>query len=169
MTDKQYRNKALFQNETVVITDPCYLKRSHAKIEASTHVGDWTCMVYPGTLQSNEVYKEYNTRRLEYLSRIKNAITESQRDALRFEFSRYRRDWMEEHTFGQFCADGGNVGVFDWKYLAKEDQQWVDGHAWAATIIPDFTGVVYFFDSAHGVRHVIGEGDKPFFSVQCGF
>lgn len=44
----------------------------------------------------------------------------------------------------------------------------VRDHPWCCTVIEDFTGTVEFYDSNPGTRHVIGKGNKPFFSVQSG-
>lgn len=155
-------------NATIVITDPCYLRESHPSMEKSTIYGDWSCMVYPGKLEESELPNKWIEHYLSFLKKRNNAKTEEEKTAIREEWVKFKEGW-KKNILGEFCADSGQVGVFEWNRLSERDRQWVTDHPWCATVIEDFTGTVTFYDSDKETRHVIGEGNKPFFSVQSGF
>ena len=159
-----------FAKDTIVITDPCYLKDSHPEMEASTLYGDWSCMVYPGILEEDTLHQEWNEHYLEAWDACNNPnLTQEEKDKINEEFQAFAKEWKENKILGRFCADGGEVAVFLWHRLTEKDQDWVRKHPWCCTVIEDFTGTIEFYDSDDETRHVIGKGNKPFFSVQSGF
>ena len=157
-----------FINDTIVITDPCYLEESHSEMEAGTLYGDWSCMVYPGKLEEDTLHQQWNEKYFEFFREFNNPENASRKEEIGKEYDEFIKKWEEEHLLGRFCADAGEVGVFIWDKLSEKDQQFVKNHPWCCTVISDFTGTVEFYDSDSETRHVIGKGNKPFFSVQSG-
>ena len=60
------------------------------------------------------------------------------------------------------------VGVFDYNLLSDENKKFIETHNHCATVIPDFDGTVEFVVDNEEV-HVIGKGNKNFFTCQSGF
>ena len=54
----------------LVITDPCYIKgfRANKLMERSTIYGDWSCMVYPGTMEENDSFEEWSKKYLDFFN-----------------------------------------------------------------------------------------------------
>ena len=51
----------------------------------------------------------------------------------------------KDTVIGEFCADTGQVSVMDWNECLQynpEMEYWVRSHAWCATVIKDFHGIV---------------------------
>ena len=78
------------------------------------------------------------------------------------------RNWKKNETLGEFCADSGNVGVFAYDNLNEENKEFIRTHDWCAAVIKDFDGVVEFFVDDNDNLHVIGTGNKDFFTTQSG-
>lgn len=158
---------------TLVITDPCYLSPSKPLMEDSTLYGDWSCMVYPGKLEESTLPNKWWERYLEFLKKTYNSRGEipEENDLIEKEkndFLKFKGEW-KKNILGEFCADSGAVAIFNYEELTEKEKTWVKEHPWCATIIEDFTGSVKFYDSNKDTRHIIGEGNKPFFSIQSGF
>lgn len=161
------KNNIEVTNTTLVITDPCYIKKVNPLMEESTIYGDWSCMVYPGKLGESNLPNEWVKHYMEFFMKCNIATTEEEKAPVREEWIKFKEEW-KKHILGEFCADSGRVAIFDWNSLSEKDKQWVTEHPWCAAIIHDFTGTVKFYDSNEETRHIIGEGDKPFYSVQSG-
>lgn len=156
------------KNLTLVITDPCYLREAKPLMEDSTIYGDWSCMVYPGKLEESTLPDKWRKHYTEFHNR-KRKILPNEKELFIEEWRKLKEEWLKNNTLGEFCADSGRVAVFDYDKLPEKYKFWIEIHPWCATIIEDFTGNIKFYDSDRCTRHVIGEGDKPFFSVQSGF
>lgn len=159
---------------TLVITDPCYFE-AKPLIESPTLYGDWSCMVYPGTPDNNTDHIEWDNYYLRFFHDYNfEEHTQEEKAELLDEYTTFKENWKKEHILGEFCADAGEVGVFNYDDLTDEDKKFCKEHYWCAAIIEDFDGdvdIVEFIledDDEPQVR-VVGTGNKPFFSVQSGF
>lgn len=154
---------------TIVITDPCYLQ-AHPLKQRNTIYGDWSCMVYPGDLESNTLYDEwdrYYFKSFRDCNDKKVWKTEENRKKMCEELRAYKKKWLENYCLGEFCADAGEVGIFKYDYLTDKDKEFCKTHPWCACIIENFDGDVDFLEKDRAV-YVIGKGNKDFFSVQSG-
>lgn len=150
-----------FNNETIIITDPCYLKQFESDnswrdflskltlfeeylpgyyndgiiLSSDTLYGDWSCTVY------NCDYKEF-------LKRCKK-----------------KQKVKKEEILGKFCADSGLVCVCPEKNYQLKDSI----GDWCYTKIKDFTGVVSFYAIDYDTLIIEGLGNINFCSVQTGF
>ena len=158
-----------YYKDTIVITDPCYLRHSSADMKRDTIYGDWSCMVYPGTLEENKDNEEWNEKYFEFFRNYNfSGLSSDEKKKLFEDFKWFKNRWLEEKTLGEFCADGGMVAVYDYHRLDEKDKEWLKEHPHCAAIIEDFTGDVDFLVEDETV-HVVGKGNKNFFSVQSGF
>ena len=172
--DKPFR----FFGETIVITDPCYMKRTSPVIKTSTIYGDWSCMVYPGKMDENKDFEEWDEKYFKFyadyngLELSQQKHDEEEKEKLRNDWKWFKKRWLEEHTLGEFCADAGEVGVFEWNRLTDEEKNWVRTHEWCAAVIENVEGVVGFKTvtlCGNRTRHVVCEGKTNFFTMQSGF
>ncbi len=155
---------------TIVITDPCYLKNAYEAclMHRGTNYGDWSCMVYPGIFGENEDYKQWDEKYFEFFNTYNfTGKSEEEKEKLANEFHEFREKWLKEKTLGEFCADAGSVGVFEYDKLSDKNKLWIKEHPWCAAIIEDFQGDVDIVEISGNV-HVIGGGNKHFFSTQSG-
>lgn len=161
-------------DETIVITDPCYLKKSSPLIKTSTIYGDWSCMVYPGKMGENKDPEEWDEKYLKFYHDYNfEQKTEEEKEIMRNDWKWFKKRWLEEHTLGEFCADAGEVGVFEWNRLTDEERQWVRTHDWCAAVIEKVDGFVGFKTvtdkEGNRSRHVVCLGKTNFFTTQSGF
>lgn len=159
--------------ETIVITDPCYLKKSSPLIKTSTIYGDWSCMVYPGRMGENKDPEEWDDKYFKFYNNYNfGNKTEEEKETLRNDWKWFKKRWKEEHTLGEFCADAGQVGVFIWNRLSDDDKKWVREHDWCAAVIENVSGYLGFKTvtqkDGNRSRHVVCIGDTNFFTVQSG-
>lgn len=156
---------------TIVITDPCYMKDVRCPMERGTIYGDWTCMVYPGNIDENKKYEEWNEYYFKFFNEYNfTGKTWEEKDVMLAGYNKFREEWSK-NILGEFCADGGKVGVFKWNDLGEENQKWVTGHPWCAAVIKDFDGDVEFYVEGKSV-HVIGTTENhtnDFFTTQSGY
>ena len=155
---------------TIVITDPCYLKDSHSLMSRGTIYGDWSCMVYPGVFgdKSNKQF-EWDQIYFTFFNEYNfGGLTPEEKAAKYAEYQKQKETWLKENTLGEFCADAGEVGIFCWDFLSEEEKKWVKEHPWCAAVIEDFEGDVSFMVDDNDNVHVIGDGPKPFYTVQSG-
>lgn len=159
--------------ETIVITDPCYIKKTSPLIKTSTIYGDWSCMVYPGEMSINKDPEIWDEKYFKFFSDYNNGRPEEERETLKNDWKWFKARWKEEHTLGEFCADAGEVGVFEWNRLTDEEKNWVRTHDWCAAVIENVTGRIGFVtvtreDNSRSC-HVVCVGKTNFFTVQSGF
>lgn len=156
---------------TIIITDPCYIEQTKCPMYRNTIYGDWSCMVYPGNMDENKKYEEWDKRYIKFFNEYNfTGKTDDEKTALREEFKKFKEEW-KKNILGEFCADSGQVGVFEWGKLNETEQRWVLDHPWCATIIKDFFGDVEFNVIGKSV-HVIGSSQNhvnDFFSTQSGY
>ena len=122
---------------TIVITDPCYMKGcfSSALMRRSTLYGDWSCMVYPGTMDENEKPEEWDEFYFKFWHDYNfGGHSDEEKKSLHEDFKKFKSDW-QQNILGEFCADGGEVAVYYWDNLGEENKKWVKEHPWCATII----------------------------------
>ena len=155
----------------LVITDPCYIKswKANKLMERSTIYGDWSCMVYPGTMEENDSFEEWSEKYLNFFNQYNFCkLGEDEKKKLQDEFNEFKDKWKKEKIIGQFAADSGMVALFDYDTLSDEDKEFVNTKTWCAAVINDFDGDVTFEVVGENV-HVVGKGNKNFFSVQSLF
>lgn len=157
---------------TIVITDPCYLKSYYSSclMRRNTIYGDWSCMVYKGTMEGNSLPAQWYDFYFKFFYEYNSEPIRSNQDAKKEkyeEFMAFKKKWLEDYCLGEFCADAGEVGVFEYDNLNDENKQWIKEHPWCAAVIEDFDGDVEFVVKDDSL-HIIGTGNKPFFTVQSG-
>ena len=152
---------------TIIITDPCYIIKDEDKghidfscdgsmktlgvshyISGSTIYGDWSCTTFQTT---NDPY--YNLEAFE--------------DAL--DSNEYVE--IDCPKLGEFCADGGMVGVFDLDEVRKYNpsiDKWIAAHRWCVTTITGFDGEANYYIDRQGNAHIVGIGNINFFTTQTG-
>ena len=162
------------ENTTLVITDPCYIKKSLGKkcyFDKPTIYGDWSCMCYKGEKEEakkksydwNEIYFNF-FEQFNFSDKTQDEKTE-----LYKEFKEKKDKWIADNCFGEFCADSGQVAVYDYDTLSEEDKIWIKEHDWCACVIPNYTGSFeYEVEDNNGNKsaHIVGEG---FYTAQSGF
>lgn len=155
----------------IVITDPCYIRTTPCPMYTSTRYGDWSCMVYPGSMDTNNNPKIWEEEYIKFFNDYNFAgKSDDEKKALREEHKKFKEDW-KKNILGEFCADSGQVGVFEWYKLTESEQKWVLEHPWCAAVIKDFSGNVEFELNGKSL-HVVGykpDGTKVFFTVQSGY
>ena len=159
---------------TFVITDPCYLHgypTDSPLMRRSTIYGDWSCMVYKGDRKENTLYKQWNETYFNFFKEYNSEpLLSNEEDRVKKfeEFKSFKENWLKENCLGEFCADAGEVGIFNWKTMEPQHREWCETHPWCAAIIRDFKGNVNF-EVEHDTVFVVGKGNFDFFSIQSGF
>ena len=166
------------KNVTLVITDPCYIKNNfhaHPMISKSTIYGDWSCFCYKGKKEEcQSLIDEWDESYFKFFNEYNfTGKTEEEKAALAKEFEKKREEFVAEHTFGQFCADSGQVAVYNYDDLNEENKTWVKEHPWCACIIPNYTGNVEYVveretdekGRSHESAHIVGDN---FYTSQSG-
>lgn len=156
---------------TIVVTDPCYMEGVDCLMERGTIYGDWSCMVYPGDINENKKHEEWDEHYFKFFNEYNfTGKTREEKDVMLAEHKKFREEWGK-NILGEFCADAGKVGVFEWDKLGEKNQKWVTDHPWCAAVIKDFDGDVEFELIDESV-HVIGTTENhtnDFFSTQSGY
>lgn len=156
---------------TIVVTDPCYMKGVECPMQRGTIYGDWSCMVYPGNINENKKHEEWDEHYFNFFNEYNfTGKTREEKDVMLAEHKKFREEWGK-NILGEFCADSGQVGVFEWDKLGEENQKWATEHPWCAAIIKDFDGDVEFELIDESV-HVVGTTENhtnDFFSTQSGY
>jgi hypothetical protein len=169
--------------KTIIITDPCYVEHSYGallKEKRSTIYGDWQCMVYPGTLESNEIIikndgvplpNQWDEKYFDFFKSYNwGGLDTDKKISLQEQFKTFHDEWVKKHTLGEFCADSGQVAVYDYNMLNADDKKFFEEHPWCGCIIKDFDGEIEYYVDPDNNLHVIGKSEtKPFYSVQSGF
>jgi len=165
----KYETRKIYFNGTLVITDPCYIKNSFGAclMKRDTIYGDWACMAYKGNIEGNCLPEKWTEMYTKWFTDFGSNDKDEKRRILD-EYNEKLSKWLKDYCFGEFCADGGEVGVFDYDKLSNGDKEWLANHKRCATVIDGFDGVVEF-KVIDGEVHVIGSGNKPFFTVQSEF
>ena len=152
-----------FENETVVITDPCYLLDTpdgERPLPDGVDTEDTSTWEYCGFgFQMEKLGVErYATKETIY----------GDWSCTVYEFP-YGRE------LGKFCADAGLVTVIPLSEVLRFNPRfldWLSYHEGAATLIPNFTGKVAIIhgDRGQGAEcWVEGRGSVDFVSKQTGF
>jgi flagellar biosynthesis GTPase FlhF len=106
----------------------------------------------------------------ELSQKTESSKTREEKDVMLAEHKKFREEWGK-NILGEFCADAGKVGVFEWDKLGEKNQKWVTDHPWCAAVIKDFDGDVEFELIDESV-HVVGTTENhtnDFFSTQSGY
>lgn len=154
---------------SIVITDPCYMHNYFGSclMRRSTIYGDWSCMVYPGKLGETNLPDQWDEKYFKFFKEYNSEQDLDKKESMRNEFQAFREEW-KKNILGEFCADSGQVAVFEYDKLNDVSKEWIKSHPWCATVIEDFDGDVDFVVNDKSV-HVVGIGNKNFFSIQSGF
>ena len=160
------------KNETIVITDPCYIVKD---------AEDYSKELGIAISALDEKYDDW--RKCDYgyhmeALGLKNFISESTiyGDWTCTTFKVKGNPIKAIHKrlsekLGTFCADSGEVGVFLLSELEKYNPNWNNEKEFTRTIIPNFTGTVnYYVDnsSIDPTAHIIGTGNINFVTIQTG-
>lgn len=163
------------KNVTLVITDPCYIKKSFSSvtryINESTIYGDWSCMCYKGNKnEAKKKAKEWDKFYFDFFHKYNfSGLNEEEKKKLYEDYKNKKKEFIDINCYGEFCADSGRVAVYDYSTLSEEDQKWIKEHDWCACIIPDYTGEIHYAVEGGGDNrsaHIIGDG---FYTTQSGF
>ena len=183
---------------TIVITDPCYLDSNMNNednldlweasnygedltvfgcsqwISENTLYGDWSCFTYKGTKEEiiEEIYK-WDHYSIDFFKDYNFGVhTQEEKDQIYTEFSEKHKAFVEEFTYGQFCADAGMVCVVYLDEILKVNphfKEWADTHDWCVTIIENFDGDIEYEVDEKGAAHIVGKGNLNFYTSQSGF
>jgi hypothetical protein len=175
-----------YENETIVITDPCYLnsgnkpKKIHdpyspkntdnfqAKlpyIYASTLYGDWSCH----TLLNTEEFQQLDAEMDQYRSDWKYPLIKRMNRRV----VKALKNKLDKFVLGQFCADSSKVivcamtDVLAFNPKAKKTLFTPD-QAWRVTVIEKFTGTVTYNVVDTATCYIEGVGNVPFITRQTG-
>ena len=155
---------------TIVITDPCYIKRAFPRMKRNTIYGDWSCMVYTGDMESNKLNGQWDEYYFKFFNEYNFSGKEpDEKKKMSEEFKEFKHKWLKDNCLGEFCADSGNVAIFSYDDLSLDEIDWINSHPWCATVIEDFDGDVDFIVGDNDDVHVVGKGNIDFFSTQSGF
>lgn len=163
------------KNVTLVITDPCYIKKSFSSvtryINESTIYGDWSCMCYKGNKnEAKKKAKEWDDFYFDFFHKYNfSGLNEEEKKKSYEDYKNKKKKFIDINCYGEFCADSGRVAVYDYSTLSEEDQKWIKEHDWCACIIPDYTGEFHYAVEGGGDNrsaHIIGDG---FYTAQSGF
>lgn len=162
------------KNITLVITDPCYIKNSYSAtryINESTIYGDWSCMCYKGNKDEvKKKTKEWDKFYSDFFYKYNfSGLNKEEKKKLYEDYKNKKKEFIDINCYGEFCADSGQVAVYDYSTLSEEDQKWINKHPWCACIIPDYTGEFHYMvekDGEHRSAHIIGD---TFYTAQSGF
>ena len=151
----EYEEKATkpihFENEDIIITDPCYVIKENTD--------DWEKCEYGDKMEVLGI-KNYKVR-----------------DTIYGDWSCTTFNTDTKEPIGKFCADAGLVGVFSLKEILEynPDFNYHVERKWTTTLIENFTGDVWFkIDTHEGSEyndksvHVIGNGNINFRTEQTG-
>lgn len=171
---------------TLIIADPCYIDSSDDKwdesdcgknlsvygcktyISESTLYGDWRCATFKGSKEDvTDLIDEWKDFYFEFLERY---LSSNDKELLKEEYKNKKKELLLNHSYGEFCADTGMVCVILAEELNNKDSflEWVKKHSWCATIIPDFDGNVEYVIDDNDNAHIVGTGNKPFYTSQTG-
>lgn len=156
---------------TFVITDPCYVKHSYPLKKRNTIYGDWSCMVYKGNRKENTLPKQWDEFYFKFFKEYNSEPLVSNEEKRKKKYEEYKvkkENWLKENCIGEFTADAGEVGIFNWNTMTPEDRKWCEEHPWCATIIKNFDGEINF-EVENDTLYVVGKGNFDFFSTQSGF
>ena len=164
-------------HETLIITDPCYVKSGNnfAIIKESTIYGDWSCMVYKGTKEEvKNLIEQWDEYYFDFFKKYNfSGLEDTEQKKLYSEFKEKKKQWLEEHCYGEFCADSGQVAVYKMSVIEKrcpEFLKWAEEHPWCVCFVPDYSGSVSYIveetESGEKTAHIVGDN---FYSTQSGF
>ena len=153
---------------TLVITDPCYVKNTssaRAFINESTIYGDWTCMCYKCDKEkAKEKSEEWNSIYFDFFKKYNSETNSDLKETLYQDFYTKKQEFVQKNCYGEFCADSGQVAVYDYDELDEEDKKWIKEHTWCACIIPNYTGEIkYTIEDREA--HIVGD---DFYTTQSG-
>ena len=124
-------------------------------------------MVYPGKLEECNLPKDWDEKYFDFFHKYNfSGLNDAEKRNLYETFAEFKETW-KNNILGEFCADSGMVGLYDYDSLSDMDKEFVKKHEHCAALIEDFDGDVSIED-IEGYIHVIGTGNKDFFSTQSG-
>lgn len=179
-----------FENESIIITDPCYLKqyngdenwenwRDFLNKHVSQYDHDPMDLLYSYDCRKKGIEPEYKLINLAYQDEHMIVSTTLYGDwsctvyncsyeELQNRIAKKQRV-KKGDIAGEFCADAGLVCVCSAKHYSMPE----NFGSWTYTIIPDFTGTVSIYvvtDEDNDESLIVeGEGNVNFCSTQTGF
>lgn len=171
-------------NGTIVITDPCYIESDSVNtiLSTSTIYGDWTCFTYKGSERNDELINKWWKTYLDSFKQFNSSeiSPEEKHNKIFPQYNGEREKFLKEYCYGEFTADSGQVCVVLLDEALKADpsfEGFIKDYPHTATVIEDFDGYIYTnirkavnsIGNEYDELHIIGEGNKPFYTQQCGF
>jgi hypothetical protein len=175
-----------YEDETIVITDPCYLSTGDEEredrddfapsnvrnfqalrpyINASTLYGDWSCH----TMFNTDEFKQVDAALEEYSGDWQYPLIYYSNKARMKEL----REQGRKFVLGRFCADSGMVivcamsDVLAFNPKAKEEF-FIPRYDHCATVIENFSGTVTYNVTEDNECYLEGTGNIPFITRQTG-
>lgn len=157
-------------NITLVIVDPCYIVNSQdatCYLRENT-VNNWNCMCYK--LPEKEALKkiiEWNKFYFDFSRKINfGCNSREEREAAYRELDKNREGFTSEYCYGTFCADSGEIAIYDFNTLCRNDREWITNNRRWACIIPNYTGEFNYVIKNDKSIHIIGDN---FYTTQSNF
>lgn len=166
-------------NGTIIITDPCYiavdsntwtnkfnsenftikLPEFTDYIWTSTGVGD-------GKWKVSEMNKITSELKLEeFIEKLEDAYYKFYEHSTIDNEIKLEELIQSRKTIGKFCVDSGTYGVFYLSEVLSHNPKFLTEYGdWCYTVIPDFIGSVNIYKDSNNNSHVLGVGNKTFYS-----
>lgn len=169
---------------TIVITDPCYIGSDSVNtiLTTSTIYGDWSCFTYKGSERNDELIDKWWKIYLDSFKKFNSSeiSIEEKQNKIFPQYKKEKEKFLNEYCYGEFTADSGQVCVALLDEVLKADpsfEEYVRKSPHIATIIDDFDGCIYTttrkvvnsVSKEYDELHIIGEGNKSFYTQQSGF
>lgn len=175
-----------FENESIIITDPCYLaehrKDNNWDVFCNKHVSQYNHdpmdLLYSYDCKKKGIKPEYKLIKPAYQDEHMMVsstlygdwsctVYNCSYEELQNRIAKKQRV-KKGDIAGEFCADAGLVCVCSAKHYSMPE----NFGSWTYTIIPDFTGIVSFYvvtDEDNDESLIVeGEGNVNFCSTQTG-
>ena len=169
---------------TIVITDPCYIGSDSVNtiLTTSTIYGDWSCFTYKGSERNDELIDKWWKIYIDSFKKFNSSeISSEEKHNMIFpQYKKEKEKFLNEYCYGEFTADSGEVCVVLLDKVLKKVpsfEGFMRDKPYIATIIEDFDGYIYTTTRKvvnSGCKdyyevHIVGEGNKPFYTQQSGF
>lgn len=152
------------KNRTIIITDPCYIAKDK----------DWGNGInYSNYSISLPQFTDYLWSHTGFGDGTGEVfLTYKPLSQLELEGAILTENTGPFKSIGDFSVDSGSYGVFYYDEVLDYNPDFaMEIGSWCYTVIPDFTGAVYFTSLSNDeeghveVNYIIGSGNKSFFTL----
>ena len=169
-------------NGTIIITDPCYIAKDN----------DWDCNDTGFNWETSKInpalgFTDYIWRETK-VGDGRWKVSEMNRVMSQIELEKFVEDIEEAYynfyktsnidnqikleeligsrkTIGRFCVDSGTFGVFKLDEVLNYHPEFLSSYGeWCYTIVENFVGDVNFYEDSNNLIHILGVGNKSFYS-----